>query len=285
VHPETIDIAANLTAKAFAGDLQTVLRRAREAGVVAMVAAGTTVEDSARAAALARDYHGLVWSTAGVHPHYVAACDDATVRALRQLAADPVVVAVGECGLDFFRDLSPRPVQEHWFAAQLELGCETGLPLYMHERDAHDRFLALVREHRPHFARGVVHCFTGDGEALRAYLDLDLHIGITGWICDERRGATLQQIVRDVPEDRLMLETDSPYLIPRTMTPRPKSGRNEPAFLPWVLEAVARCRRARVEDVAASTTRVARAFFGLGGGGESPPPGPVEGAGSGRGAN
>lgn len=261
--PPLVDIAANLTAPAFAGDREAVLARARAAGVVALVAAGTTVDDSASAVDLARAHAGFVWCTVGVHPHYAAACDDTTIPRLRELAADPHVVAVGECGLDFFRDLSPRPVQERWFRAQMELGCELGRPLYMHERDAHERFAALVAEHRPRFPRGVVHCFTGDAAALRAYLDLDLHIGITGWICDERRGLGLQQLVRTVPADRLMLETDSPYLLPRTITPRPKSGRNEPANLPWVLDMVAHCRGESREAVAASTARVARSFFGL----------------------
>jgi TatD DNase family protein len=185
------------------------------------------------------------------------------VPALRALAAAPGVVAVGECGLDFFRDLSPRPVQEECFTAQIALAAELRLPLYVHERDAHDRCLAMLAEQRRRLPRAVVHCFTGDERALRAYLDLDLHLGITGWICDERRGGHLQRLVRLVPADRLMLETDAPYLLPRTMVPRPKSGRNEPAFLPWVLETVARCRGESAEAVAAATTATARAFFGL----------------------
>lgn len=263
MRPPLVDIAANLTAPAFAADLEPVLARARAAGVVALVAAGTTVDDSAHAVKLAQTHAGFVWCTTGVHPHYVAQCDEHSIERLRRLARDAGVVAVGECGLDFFRDLSPRPVQEHWFAAQMQLGCELGLPLYMHERDAHPRFLALVREFRDRMPRGVVHCFTGDAAALRAYLDLDLHVGITGWICDERRGRELQQVVKLVPAERLMIETDSPYLIPRTILPKPKSGRNEPGYLPWVVEMVARCRGETVETIAATTTRVAREFFGL----------------------
>ncbi|MEZ5965792.1 MAG: TatD family hydrolase [Planctomycetota bacterium] len=263
MRPPLFDIAANLTAPAFHADLEPVLARARAAGVVSLVAAGTTVDDSERAVALAQAHRGYVWCTTGVHPHYVASCDEQSIPRLRALAGADGVVAVGECGLDFFRDLSPRPTQERWFAAQMQLGCELGLPLYMHERDAHARFLAMVREFRPQMLRGVVHCFTGDAAALRAYLDLDLHVGITGWICDERRGRGLQELVRVVPRERLMVETDSPYLIPRTIVPKPKSGRNEPAHLPWVVEMVARCRGETTEEVAASTTQVAREFFGL----------------------
>ncbi|HLU37929.1 MAG TPA: TatD family hydrolase [Planctomycetota bacterium] len=258
-----IDIAVNLTAPAFHSDLDAVLARAAAAGVVAMIAPGSTVADSARALALARAHEGVVFSAAGVHPHHAATCDADTIPALRRLAAERQVVAIGECGLDFFRDLSPRPVQERWFAEQLDLAAQLGLPVYLHERDAHARFAAIVREQRRRLARAVVHCFTGDETALRTYLDLDLHIGITGWICDERRGRHLQELVRLIPRGRLMIETDAPWLIPRTILPRPRSGRNEPAFLPFVLDVVARCRGESVEEVAAHTTATARAFFAL----------------------
>lgn len=264
VPPHVVDIAANLTAASFHADLEPVLARARAAGVVAMITAGSTVHDSERAVALCQAHQDLIWCTAGVHPHHAASCDEHTIAALRRIAGARQVVAIGECGLDFFRDLSPRPVQERWFAAQMQLAIELGLPLYMHERDAHARFAGLVREQRAALPRGVVHCFTGDAAAARAYLDLDLYLGITGWICDERRGVHLQQLVKFIPAERLMIETDAPYLIPRTMVPKPKSGRNEPAFLPWVLEMVAKCRGESVEQVAASTTAVAKEFFKLG---------------------
>jgi TatD DNase family protein len=261
--PPLVDIAANLTATAFHADLEPVLARARAQGVVALITAGSTAADSERAVALSHRHADVVWCSVGVHPHHAATCNTDTIPALRRLAADARVVAIGECGLDFFRDLSPRPTQEQWFVAQMQLASELSLPLYMHERDAHARFLPLVREHRTAFPRGVVHCFTGDLAAARAYLDLGLHLGITGWICDERRGRQLQELVQFIPADRLMLETDAPYLIPRTLVPRPKSGRNEPAFLPWIAEMVARCRGESVEVVAANSTAVARGFFGL----------------------
>lgn len=263
--PPLFDIAANLGAPAFHADLDAVLGRARAAGVTRMLVAGPSVRESEHALALSRAHPGLLWCTVGVHPHHAAGCDEHTIPALRALARAREVVGVGECGLDFFRDLSPRPVQERWFEAQLELGGELGLPLYMHERDAHDRFVAIVRAHRARLPRGVVHCFTGDERALRAYLDLDLHIGITGWICDERRGRHLRDLVRLVPRERLMIETDAPYLIPRSMLPKPKTTRNEPAFLRWVLEAVAQCRGEGEAELAASTTTVANEFFGLAG--------------------
>ncbi len=257
-----VDIGVNLADRSFRSDLPAVLSRARAAGVPRMVVTGTSVENARAAAELARSHEGL-WSTAGVHPHHASTCDDTTIAALRELAARPEVVAVGECGLDYFRDLSPRDVQRRWCAAQLALAAELGMPAFLHDRAAHADLLALVREHRPLLTAAVVHCFTGSGEELDAYLELDLHIGITGWICDERRGRGLREIVSRIPADRLMIETDAPYLMPRTIRPKPKTRRNEPANLIHVLEAVAECRGEDVGGVAEATTRTARAFFGI----------------------
>jgi TatD DNase family protein len=253
------DIGANLTHASFREDLDAVLARARAAGVDSIVVTGTTVEDSRRAVDLAAT-HGLV-ATAGVHPHHARECNAETIPALRELAKHPKVVAIGECGLDFNRNYSPHPEQEKWFVAQLELAAELDKPLFLHSRDAHPRFAEILRNLR--IGRAVAHCFTGEADELRAYLDLGLHIGITGWICDERRGAHLLQLVKEIPRDRLLLETDSPYLTPRDLRPQPKARRNEPAHLPHILRAVARARGEPPEALAAATTRNAKAFFGL----------------------
>ncbi len=260
---DLVDIGANLADDAFAVDQAAVVDRALAQGVRRIVLTGTTIAESERALLLARQRPGVLFCTAGVHPHYVRDCDQRTMPALRALQTAAEVVAVGECGLDFARDLSPRDQQEHWFEAQMELAAALQRPLFVHDREATARVLPLLRAHRARLPRAVVHCFTGDLPALRAYLDLDLHIGITGWICDERRGAHLAEVVRLVPSDRLMLETDAPYLLPRTITPKPKGRRNEPAFLPWVLAAVAAGRGESREQVAAATTATARAFFAL----------------------
>ncbi|MEM7199765.1 MAG: TatD family hydrolase [Planctomycetota bacterium] len=260
---DLIDIGANLAANAFDSDRDAVIDRAREAGVRRMVVTGPTASESVQALALVRERPGVLWSTAGVHPHYAADYNEATTAELRQLAEAPEVVAVGECGLDFYRDLSPRDAQVAALEAQLQLAADLVMPVFLHERDAHEAMAAVLREWRPRIPRGVVHCFTGDERALRAYLDLDYHIGITGWLCDERRGQHLRDLVRLVPAGRLMIETDAPYLLPRTIRPRPKSRRNEPANLPWVLDAVASCLGKPAAQVAEETTRTAVAFFGL----------------------
>jgi TatD DNase family protein len=256
---QLVDIGANLTHASFRDDLDAVLSRARAHGVGRIIVTGASVEESRRAAQMA-DAHGL-YATAGVHPHHARECDDGTIAALREAAAHPRVVALGECGLDFNRNYSPHPSQEKWFVAQLELAAELGKPLYLHSRDAHPRFAEILRNLR--VGKAVAHCFTGEAAELRAYLDLGLYIGITGWICDERRGRHLVDLAKEIPGDRLLLETDSPYLTPRDLHPQPKARRNEPAHLPHILRAVARARGEAPEALAEATTRNARALFGI----------------------
>jgi TatD DNase family protein len=259
---QLVDIGANLTHPAFHGDLAEVLDRAVSAGVNSIVVTGTSVPESTNALKVSNAYPQTLCATAGVHPHHARECDATTIPALRVLAQQPRVVAIGECGLDFNRNYSPHPDQEKWFVAQVELACELRKPLFLHSRDAKDKFVEVLRQFK-NLPRAVAHCFTGEQAELHAYLDLGLYIGITGWICDERRGAHLLELVREIPADRLMLETDSPYLTPRDLQPKPKARRNEPAHLPHILRAVAQSVGKPVDVVAEETTRNAKAFFGL----------------------
>lgn len=260
---DLIDIGINLTHRSFDRDRDAVISRAASAGVATLIITGTSAYDSQRAAALARARPATCFSTAGVHPHHAKDCDLGTIETLRRLAAEANVVAIGECGLDFNRDYSPRDVQEKWFEAQLELAAEVALPLFLHERDAADRMLAILGKHRSKLAGGVVHCFTGTAATAERYLALDLHIGVTGWICDERRGASLVEAARSIPLDRLMIETDGPFLLPRTLAAAAKERRNEPAFLPEVVKALARATGRDELEIATATTRTARRFFRL----------------------
>ena len=260
---QLVDIGANLTHPAFREDLPEVLARARQAGVTAIVVTGTSVAESLNALKTSNAYPQTVYATAGVHPHHARECNDTTIPALRVLAQQPRVVAIGECGLDFNRNYSPHPDQEKWFVAQMELAIEVKKPLFLHSRDAFPKFSDLIKAHKNRMPKAVAHCFTGEKAELHAYLDLGLYIGITGWICDERRGAHLLELVRDIPADRLMLETDSPYLTPRDLHPQPKARRNEPAHLPHILRSVARSIGKPPDQVAAETTRNAQAFFGF----------------------
>jgi TatD DNase family protein len=265
MHPiaPLVDIGANLTNRAFADDLDPVIARAFAAGLATIVVTGSSVEGSRDSLALARTRPGRLFSTAGVHPHHASSLDDDGIAVLRECLAAPECVAVGECGLDYDRDYSPRADQRRAFERQLALAIELRRPLFLHAREAHPDFAAMLAEHRAQLTRAVVHCFTGSAEELDAYLALDCHIGITGWICDERRGLHLRELVRRIPADRLMIETDAPYLLPRDLKPAPRNRRNEPGLLPHIARVVATCVGKPYEQLAAETTGVAQAFFGL----------------------
>jgi len=259
---ELIDIGINLAHDSFAEDRDAVIARAAGAGVAQLIVTGSTLASSQAALALARAHPGRLFATAGVHPHHAGALTAAELPRLRALLAEPGIVAAGECGLDYFRNYSPRSAQREAFAAQLTLAADCGKPLFLHQRDAHQDFLAALREHGGAL-RGVAHCFTGGEAELDAYLELGLHIGITGWICDERRGQHLKSFVPRIPAGRLLLETDGPYLLPRDLRPRPASHRNEPAFLRHIAASVALLRGESLDDCAAHTTAAARALFGV----------------------
>jgi TatD DNase family protein len=258
-----IDIGANLAHDSFDDDRDDMMRRAAAVGVDTMIVTGSSDDSNRRAAELARANPGLLYATAGVHPHHASDYTDRSDALIRELAGDDVVVAVGECGLDYFRNFSPRDAQLEAFRRQLEIARDTGLPVFLHQRDAHDDFVEVLEPMLPHLSRAVAHCFTGEGESLREYLALGLYIGITGWICDERRGKHLHDIVHIIPDDRLLIETDSPYLLPRTIEPKPKTRRNEPMYLPEVVKVVAEARGQTEEHVAQVTTANARRFFNL----------------------
>ena len=258
-----IDIGVNLTHDSFDRDRDAVITRAVEAGVGRMIVTGTSVEASRAAAKLAEAWPGRLFATAGIHPHHATEFRAGTSEALAELAEQQPVVAVGECGLDYFRDYSPRDTQREAFAAQLELGIQQQLPVFLHQRDAHHDFLAVLREYWPQLPGGVAHCFTAGPEEMQEYLELGLYIGITGWICDERRGQALREAVAGLPLDRLLLETDAPYLVPRDLPERPRGRRNEPFYLPHVLAAVADHMGQPVDVVAGAATRNTEQLFGL----------------------
>jgi len=248
---QLVDIGANLTHEAFAPDREDVIARAVDASVERMVVTGADVDSSAAAAALAGGHLGRFRATAGTHPHMAEEAPSDLPERLRALAAQPAVTAIGEAGLDFNRDLSPRAVQERVFEQQLALAAETGLPVFAHQRGPW----------REHLSAIVVHCFTGTEPELDDYLALDCHIGVTGWLCDERRGRHLRGFIDKIPADRLMVETDAPYLLPRDLRPKPKSRRNEPSYLPHIANAIAAARGEDPEQLAAATTETAQRFF------------------------
>lgn len=258
-----VDIGLNLSSDRYDRDRPEVIARALAAGVDHLILTGTSVAESATVVRLAQAHAPHCRATVGVHPHDAAQLDEAGLDQLRALLREPGVVAVGETGLDFNRMFSPAADQERAFEWQIGLAGDSGLPLFLHERDASERQLAILRGTRDSWSGGVLHCFTGTREALLGYLDLGLHIGITGWVCDERRGQELAALVKEVPADRLLLETDGPWLLPRDLPRKPKDRRNEPAFLPHIAVTVARLRGEDVESLAAQTTANAKRLFRL----------------------
>jgi TatD DNase family protein len=258
-----IDIGANLTHDSFDADRNEVIARAVAQGVMRFIVTGSDATHSRKALELCRAHPGRLYFTAGVHPHHAKDCTEATPGELLALLAQPEAVAVGECGLDYFRNFSPPDVQRRVFEQQLEIAAAIGKPVFLHQRDAHADFMEILRRHRPRLSRAVVHCFTGDARELEDYLSLDCHIGITGWICDERRGLHLREAVKSIPADRLMVETDSPYLIPRDLRPKPATHRNEPMHLRHIAAVVAACLGKSLEQLTRETTENAERFFAL----------------------
>ena len=256
------DIGLNLTSSQFAKDRDEVVARAFAAGVKGLLLTGTNLHESEQAQQLAQRYERC-WSTAGVHPHDSSQWTAESGDTLYRLAKTPEVVAIGECGLDFNRNFSTPEEQEKAFTAQLALAAELEMPVFMHCRDAHERFLTLLDPWLEKLPGAVLHCFTGSRQEALDCLKRGLYLGITGWVCDERRGLELRELLPVIPADRLLLETDAPYLLPRDMKPKPASRRNEPAYLGHIVESVAKWRGEDPHWLSAQTDDNVRNLFGI----------------------
>lgn len=258
-----IDIGVNLTNARFRNDLGDVIADARQAGVEHMVVTGTDLSQSQDALDLTLQYPGYLSCTSGVHPHDSNEWNVEVEAGITALAEHSNVVAVGECGLDYFRNFAPHDVQINCFRDQLAMAVKLKKPVFLHQRDAHEAFIEIVSEVRNDLSGAVVHCFTGNTTEALDYLDLDCYLGITGWLCDERRGDELRQAVKSIPLDRLMIETDAPYLLPRTIRPKPASNRNVPGNLPHILEALSRILGQNPHRLAEILVENTRRFFNL----------------------
>jgi TatD DNase family protein len=251
-----VDTHAHLTDRRFAADLDSVFGRARTAGVRAFVVVGYDL-DSSRAAVSLAGQHDDVWAAVGIHPHNAKSAGRAALRDLEALSHAPRVVAIGECGLDFYRNLSPRHVQRQVFETQLRLASDRALPVVVHSREAMPETLETLTANRPGKG-GVMHCFDGDTDAAERTVSLGLHVSCAGPIT-YRRDPTLADAVRGVPEHRLVVETDCPYLSPDGH----RGERNEPAYVRLIAEAVARVRAVGFDQMARQTTLNAQRLFGL----------------------
>ncbi|WP_298773726.1 TatD family hydrolase [uncultured Shewanella sp.] len=261
--PKYIDVAVNLVGSSLEKDSQQIIQAAIEQHVSPLIVIGSDLAESEQAIALCQDYPKKLYCTAGVHPHQASQWQASSHEQLKRLSTHEHVVAIGECGLDYNRDFSPRNKQRQAFEAQLAIAANLKLPVLMHERDAHEDFLAILKAYRADLCGALLHCFTGNRQSLDAYLKLDLHLGITGWVCDERRGKELAELVVDIPNDRILIETDSPYLLPRTLRPKPKSSKNKPEYLPHIAQYVATLRGQDSTEFAHHVYQNSRRFFNL----------------------
>jgi TatD DNase family protein len=255
-----IDIGINLTNKQFYKEQEEIINRALDNGVEQMILTGTSIRGSKESAEIAEDYPEILFSTAGIHPHDAKFFNNESRNELRKLLKLDHVVSVGECGLDFDRDFSPRPVQEKCYRAQLELAIEVNKPLFFHERLAFKRFNEITDEYLSKLPKAVVHCFTGTLHEAKTYLDKGFYLGFTGAISDQNRFKHLEEVIKYVPLDRMMIETDAPFMLPKNM-PRTQNRRNEPAFLPYVAQTIANLKKTSISGVAEETTEVSRNFF------------------------
>lgn len=259
-----IDIGVNLSNKRFDKDRPDVIQRAKASGIHAMLVTGTNIEESQQAAQLCQNYPNYLFSTAGVHPHDADHVSTDYLNELKRLAQLPQVKAIGECGLDFNRNFSEPDQQIKVFEAQVELSSVVNLPLFLHQRDAFEPWFDILSPYIDCVPAMVAHCFTGSLNEVKRCLDADMYIGITGWLCDERRGQELRELVRYIPLDRLMIETDAPYLTPRTIRPKPKSSRNEPAYLMYIVKQIAALTDYTEQDIMTSSLDNSRKVFQLG---------------------
>lgn len=254
-----IDSHAHIQGSEFSADVDQAIRRASEAGVEKIIVVGGAGDLSSNDAAvgLAQSHPGL-FATVGMHPHDAKRVSDEDLKRLKELISDPKVVAVGETGLDFYYDHSPREIQIELFCRFIHMARQAGLPIVVHNREAQREVAELIRNEGKRELRGVIHCFTGDYEAAREFLDLGFYLSFTG-IITFKKADSLRDVVRKLPLDRILVETDSPYL-----APVPHRGkRNEPAFVRFVAETVARVRGVALEEVAHATSLNAQRLFGI----------------------
>ncbi|SIS61804.1 TatD family hydrolase [Neptunomonas antarctica] len=260
---ELIDIGVNLTDKRFRHDIDEVIARAKASRISAMLITGTSLESSRQAIALCKENPGYLYATTGIHPHDASSMSDHTMEELYKLSQQPGVVAIGETGLDFNRNFSTPEEQIAAFERQIDLAITTKLPLFLHDREATETQIKILKPVIRQLEGAVIHCFTGDKAALFGYLDLGLYIGITGWICDERRGLSLKALIKEIPHDRLLLETDAPYLLPRDLPIKPKKGRNEPVYLHHIARTIAQLRGITIEELSTQTTNNTKRLFNV----------------------
>ena len=261
IQEQFFDIGANLTHPSFEKDMHSVLNNAKEVGVKRMSITGSDLEESIKAAELAKQNSSLI-STAGIHPHNAKEYTSSSFTEIIDLLKFEEVKCLGETGLDFYRNFSTPEQQQVSFEAHIEAAIDNKIPLFLHEREAHKKFVEVIEPYMKELPESVVHCFTGDKDALLKYIEMGFFIGVTGWLCDERRGKHLESLIPLIPLEKLMIETDSPYLLPRDMG-IDNSSRNEPKYLPHIAKRIADLRSESIELVFSAIYMNSLNFFNV----------------------
>ena len=256
-----IDIACNFTHESFKDNLESVIANAENAGVDKFVLLSASLKDLGPIQIIQSKSPEKYFICAGIHPHNANEINDINYNQLLTKLQSTNPNAIGETGLDYFRNISPPNIQRDAFKMQIDIAKELKLPLYLHQRDAHDDFIKIIKENIANFPKFIVHCFTGSQGQLDQYLELGAYIGLTGWICDARRNIDLRESIKNIPIERMMIETDCPYLIPKNLIIKPKNNVNEPKYLPHIAREICELIDIEIDKLKEVTSDNAINFF------------------------
>ena len=258
---EIADIACNFTSERFDNDLDEVINQAIVNNITKFGLICSRLSDIDKLLEIYNRYSKDMFFTIGVHPHHANEINEEYLEKLKEVINNNNPHAIGETGLDFFRNLSTYEEQIFAFEEQIKIAIDTNKPLFLHQRDSHDDFIKILRKYSSDINKSVVHCFTGTKEQLNDYLELDCYIGVTGWICDAKRNIELRKTIKNIPLERLMIETDCPYLIPKNLEEKPKNSRNEPTYLNHIANEVAALMKKDINDIREKTYKTSLSFF------------------------
>ena len=258
---EIADIACNFTSDRFDNDLDEVINHAIVNNITKFGLICSRLSDIDKLLEIYNRYSKDMFFTIGVHPHHANEINEEYLKKLKEVINNNNPHAIGETGLDFFRNLSTYEEQIFAFEEQIKIAIDTNKPLFLHQRDSHDDFIKILRKYSSDINKSVVHCFTGTKEQLNDYLELDCYIGVTGWICDAKRNVELRKTIKNIPLERLMIETDCPYLIPKNLEEKPKNNRNEPSYLNHIANEVATLMKKDINDIREKTYKTSLSFF------------------------
>ena len=258
---EIADIACNFTSDRFDNDLDEVINQAIVNNITKFGLICSRLSDIDKLLEIYNRYSKDMFFTIGVHPHHANEINEEYLKKLKEVINNNNPHAIGETGLDFFRNLSTYEEQIFAFEEQIKIAIDTNKPLFLHQRDSHDDFIKILRKYSSDINKSVVHCFTGTKKQLNDYLELDCYIGVTGWICDAKRNVELRKTIKNIPLERLMIETDCPYLIPKNLEEKPKNNRNEPTYLNHIANEVATLMKKDINDIREKTYKTSLSFF------------------------